>query len=85
VAFDGISENAVKTPVWIAISVYVWVAIIRKQLRLPISLYTISQILSISLFENMPISQAFAQHQQQIEDLQLQYQLYLQRFLTGQY
>jgi len=83
-AFYGTSENAVKTQVWIAISVYVLVAIIRKRLRLQISLYTILQILSISLFENMPILQAFAQHQQQIEDPQSPNQLYLQGFLTGQ-
>jgi hypothetical protein len=83
-AFYGTSENAVKTQVWIAISVYVLVAIIRKQLHLNISLYTILQILSISLFEKMPILQAFAQYQQHIEAPQSQNQLYLQGFLTGQ-
>jgi hypothetical protein len=83
-AFYGTSENAVKTQIWIAISVYVLVAIIRKRLRLPISLYTILQILSISLFENMPILQAFARHPQQIEDPQSLKQLCLQGFLTGQ-
>ena len=83
-AFYGTSENAVKTQVWIAISVYVLVAIIRKRLRLHLSLYTILQILSISLFEKTPISQAFAQHQQQIEEPQPSKQLYLQGFLTGQ-
>lgn len=83
-AFYGTSENAVKTQVWIAISVYVLVAIIRKRLRLHHSLYTILQILSISLFEKTPILQAFAQHQRQIKDPQPLKQLYLQGFLTGQ-
>ena len=83
-AFYGTSENAVKTQIWIAISVYVLVAIIRKRLRLPHSLYTILQILSISLFEKTPILQAFAQHHMQFENHQHQKQLYLQGFLTGQ-
>ena len=58
--FFGTSENAVKSQVWIAISVYVLVAIIRKRLGLNLSLYTILQILSLSLFEKMPILQALA-------------------------
>jgi hypothetical protein len=53
------SENAVKTQIWIAISVYVLVAIIKKRLKIDLSLYTILQILSITLFEKMPIIQAF--------------------------
>jgi hypothetical protein len=56
--FYGTSENAVKTQIWIAISIYVLVAIMKKRLRIDLSLYTILQILSISLFEKMPISQA---------------------------
>src|SRR3990170_7907214 len=56
-AFFGTSENAVKTQVWIAISVYVLVAIIRKRLNLDWSLYTILQILSIAVFEKEPIIQ----------------------------
>ena len=56
-AFFGISENAVKTQIWIAISVYVLVAIIRKELNLDLNLYTILQILSVTLFEKVPISQ----------------------------
>jgi hypothetical protein len=54
-AFYGTSENAVKTQIWIAVSVYVMVAIIRKRLELDASLYQILQILSVSLFENTPI------------------------------
>ena len=59
--FYGLSPNAVKTQIWVAISVYVVLAILRKQLRLDLSLYTISQILSLSLFEKMPLLQAFQQ------------------------
>jgi hypothetical protein len=59
-AFFGISENAVKTQVWIAISVYVLVAIIRRQLKVETSLYTILQILSVVLFEKTPILQALS-------------------------
>jgi hypothetical protein len=59
-AFYGTSHNAVKTQVWIAISVYVLVAIIKKELALEHSLYTILQILSVTLFEKTPISQAFS-------------------------
>ncbi|MCU1234076.1 MAG: transposase [Candidatus Solibacter sp.] len=57
-AFFGTSENAVKTQIWIAVSVYVLVAIIRKRLSLEASLYRILQILSVTLFEKMPILQA---------------------------
>lgn len=57
-AFFGRSENAVKTQIWIAVSVYILVAIVRKRLGLSTSLYQILQILSLSLFEKMPILQA---------------------------
>ena len=57
-AFYGTSENAVKTQIWIAVSVYVLVAIVRKRLMLTISLYQILQILSVTLFEKTPILQA---------------------------
>jgi transposase len=60
-AFYGTSANAVKTQVWVAISVYVLVAIVKKRLALPQSLYTILQVLSVALFENVPIYQALAQ------------------------
>jgi len=59
-AFYGTSENAVKTQIWIAISVYVLVAIVKKQLGLEMNLYTILQILSVTLFEKKPILQAFS-------------------------
>ena len=57
-AFYGTSENAVKTQIWIAITIYVLVAIIKKQLKLEQSLYTILQIISVTLFEKMPLLQA---------------------------
>ena len=59
-AFFGTSENAVKTQVWIAIAVYVLVAIVKKRLRSEASLYTILQILSLTLFEKTPINQLVA-------------------------
>ena len=59
-AFYGTSENAVKTDIWIAISVYVLIAIVKKQMKLDLSLYTILQILSVSLFEKVPLYQALS-------------------------
>lgn len=59
-AFYGTSDNAVKTQIWIAISTYILVAIIKKELKITQSVYTILQILSISLFERMPIQSLFA-------------------------
>ena len=59
-AFYGRSENAVKTQIWIAVSIYMLVAIVKKELKIDLSLYTILQILSVSLFEKMPILQAFS-------------------------
>ena len=56
--FYGTTENAVKSQIWIAVSVYVLVAIIKKRLNLDASLYTLLQILSVTLFEKMPIQQA---------------------------
>jgi hypothetical protein len=64
-SFWGYSENAVKTQVWIAVSIYVLVAIAKKKYKLDQSLYEILQILSISIFEKMPINQLFQQTQLQ--------------------
>ena len=58
--FYGTTQNAVKTQIWIAISVYVLVAIVKKRLNIDQSLYTILQILSVTLFEKTPILQAFS-------------------------
>lgn len=59
-AFYGTSDNAVKTQIWIAISTYVLVSIIKKELKITHSIYTILQILSISLFERKPIQSLFS-------------------------
>jgi len=59
-AFYGTSENAVKTQIWIAVCSYLLVAIVRKRLNLPLNLYTMLQILRVSLFEKTPINQAFS-------------------------
>src|SRR5207249_330780 len=56
--FYGTSENAVKAQIWIAVSVYVLVAIVKKRLNLDLSLYTLLQILSVTLFEKMLIRHA---------------------------
>ena len=60
-AFYGTSQNAVKTQIWIAVAVYVLVAILRKRLGVESSLYPILQILSVTVFEKTPILQAFQQ------------------------
>ena len=59
--FYGNSENAVKSQIWIAMSVYVLVAIVRKRLNLGASMHTLLQILSLTLFEKMPLQEAFMQ------------------------
>jgi hypothetical protein len=60
-AFYGTSENAVKSQIWIAVSMYVLVAIVKKQLNLDLSLYTILQILSLTLFERRLILQVLSE------------------------
>ena len=66
-AFFGTSENAVKTQIWIAVSVYVLIAIIKKELRLERSLAEILQILSITLFEKVQLRQALTDIQTQTD------------------
>ena len=77
-AFYGTSENAVKTQIWIAISVYVLVAIIKKRLGLSLSLYTILQILSLTLFEKTPMIQVLtdSDYSNQPSDLHNQLNLF---------
>ena len=65
ISLFGTGENAVKSQIWIAISVYVLVAIVRKRLTLEASLYQILQILSVIPFEKTPISQALQSHNSQ--------------------
>ena len=83
-AFYGNSDNAVRVQIWVAISVYVLIAIIRKRAGLSQSPYAILQILSVTLFEKTPIFQAFAEHQPLPETPDMQNQQCLPGFLTGQ-
>ena len=76
-AFYGTSENAVKTQIWIAVSVYVLVAIVRKRLGLKVSLYQILQIFSVTLFEKTPILQALQPPDSQDDSLDFANQLNL--------
>jgi hypothetical protein len=76
-AFYGTTANAVKTQVWIAISVYVLVAILQKELALPRTLYEILQILSVTLFEKTPIFEALASPNCRIEDTTIRNQMML--------
>ncbi|AQQ70488.1 Transposase DDE domain protein [Limihaloglobus sulfuriphilus] len=69
-SFYGTSINAVKTQIWIAISVYVLVAIIRKELNLELSLHEILRILSILLFEKVPMEQALMKNYYNLKEHQ---------------
>jgi len=75
--FFGTTENAVKTQIWIAISVYVLVAIVKKELKIELSLGEILQILSIVLFEKVPITQVLMKNVSQNENVQSHNQLLL--------
>ena len=66
-AFYGTTPNAVQTQIWVAVCVYVLVAIVKKELRLECSMYQILQILSISLFEKVPIQQVLTSNKSQNE------------------
>ena len=70
---------AVRTQIWIAVSVYVLVAIVKKRLGLEASLYTLLQVFSVTLFEKMPMSQAFSESTTTFEDGELSNQLNLFR------
>jgi len=76
-AFFGTSENAVKTQIWIAVSAYVLIAIIKKELRLPQSLAEILQILSVSIFEQVPLQQVLMEIPMKNENFQNYKQLSL--------
>lgn len=78
--FYGTSENAVRTQIWIAVSVYVLVAIIKKQLKLESSLHTLLQILSLTLFEKLPLQQAVASTAIKENDIVIHSQLNLFEF-----
>ena len=78
--FYGTSENAVKTQIWIAVSVYVLVAVVKKRLGLDASLYTLLQILSVTLFEKMPMRQALSAIKPQCDTASIDNQLNLFKF-----
>lgn len=76
-SFYGTSENAVKTQIWIAISVYVMVAIMKKRLKLETSLYTILQILSVTSFERTPLLQVLTDSNYKTDACESDNQLFL--------
>jgi hypothetical protein len=76
-SFYGTTENAVKTQLWIAVSVYVLVAIIKKWLYLEVSLYTMLQVLSVTMFERMPLLQVVTEHEYKTQNLEIHNQLNL--------
>jgi hypothetical protein len=78
--FYGTSENSVKTQIWIAVSVYVLVAIVKKRLDLDASLYTLLQILLVTLFEKMPLHQALTLGETKSDNLAISSQLNLFAF-----
>jgi IS4 transposase len=82
-SFYGTSENAVKTQIWIAVSVYVLVAIIKKRLKIEASLYTILQLLSITIFEKMSLSQMLRADNCKRQHLETNNQLNLFRNFPG--
>ena len=73
--FFGTSENAVKSQIWIAVSVYVLVSIIKKRMQLDASLYTLLRICSLTLFEKMPILKALSQDEPTIDPTSIANQL----------
>ena len=75
--FYGTGDNAVKTQMWIAVCVYVLVAILKKRLHLEASLYKILQVLSVTLFEKMPIDQVFAENYENVSKVEACNQLNL--------
>ena len=75
--FYGTSDNAVKTQIWIAVSVYVLVAIVKKRLALEASLYTLLQIFSVTLFEKMPMPQALSETSNTCQENEISTQLNL--------
>jgi hypothetical protein len=83
-SFFGTSENAVKSQIWIAISVYVLVAIIKKRLNIKAELYTILQILSLTIFEKKQLIQLLSQAESISEDAGVANQLNLFDNFPGQ-
>lgn len=67
-AFFGTSANAVQTQVWVALCIYLMVAILKKELRLPLSLHTMLQIISVNVFEKVPLAELLADTPSEVED-----------------
>jgi IS4 transposase len=82
-AFFGRSENAVKTQIWIAVAVYVLVAIVKKRLNASASLYTVLQILSLTLFDKQPLDQLLAEIESGPETVETRNQLNLFSDISG--
>jgi IS4 transposase len=76
-SFYGTSENAVKLQIWIAVSIYLLVAILKKELRISLPLYTILQVLSLMQFEKTPIIEALAANNQIAKESVFRKQLFL--------
>jgi DDE family transposase/uncharacterized protein DUF4372 len=83
-AFFGRSENAVKTQVWIAVTVYVLVAIVKKRLNVSASLYTVLQMLSLTLFDKQPLDQLLADIEPRLQTIETHNQLNLFSDISGQ-
>jgi IS4 transposase len=81
--FFGTSENVFKSQIWIAISVYVLIAIIKKQLKIKAELYTILQVLSLTLFEKIPLEQLLGNSHYMERTRENAIQLNLFEYLTG--
>ena len=75
--FYGTSENAVKTQIWIAVTAYLLVAILKKRLKIEASLYTILQVLSVSVFERITINQLFPNAEYRSETTETDNKLFL--------
>jgi hypothetical protein len=82
-AFYGTSENAVKTQIWIAVTIYLMIAILKKRLKIDASLYTILQILSVTAFERTPIKQLLADSSYNCEQTNIDNQLNLFNNYSG--
>ena len=82
--FIGVSENAMKTQIWIAVSVYVLIAIVKKRLALEASFYTLLQVLSVNIFERLPINQLLASRGSEIQPGDFANQLNLFGNFSGQ-
>ena len=76
-SFFGTSENAVKSQIWIAVTVYVLVAVVKKRLSISADLYTILQVLSLTLFEKMPIFELFSDTDYNLSNVESSNQLIL--------